>query len=68
MKRIKSYTLGWDTEHKQGYINLVDEDDQKQMLSKIPTQEFSMMLMLLARGDVFIDDQKWIISGWNPEN
>jgi hypothetical protein len=64
MKRIRSYTLGWDTVNKEGYISIVDENDKRHVFKKIATQEFSMMLMMLQRGDAFLDNQNWLISGW----
>jgi hypothetical protein len=67
MKRIKSYTLGWDTENKLGYLSLIDEEDNEHLMSKVPAEEFSMMLLLLNRTDVYFDRQKWIVSGWKPQ-
>ncbi|MFN3849782.1 MAG: hypothetical protein ACK4NY_10150 [Spirosomataceae bacterium] len=67
MKRIKFYTLGWDTQNKEGYLSLTDESDEKHLLSRISTHEFSMMLLMLHQGDVFWDNQNWLITGWKPE-
>jgi hypothetical protein len=64
MKKIKSYTVGWDTQHKLGYLSLIDENDKEHPLSKISAEEFAMLLTLLNRKDLYLDRQKWIVSGW----
>jgi hypothetical protein len=67
MKKIQSYTLGWDTIQKLGYINLKDEGQKEHTLGKLGAEEFAIMLGMLAKGDVFFDEQNWIIAGWRPK-
>lgn len=65
MKRIKSYTVGWDTKNKQGYVSLIDEQEGRHLFDKIPNSEFSMILLLLKENQLFLDNQNWLIAGWN---
>lgn len=65
MKRIKSYTVGWDTKNKQGYVSLIDEQEGRHLFDKIPNNEFSMILLLLKENQLFLDNQDWLIAGWN---
>lgn len=69
MKKVKSYTAGWDAENKQGYLTVLDDDNNNHFLSKLERDEFSLLLqMLKEEQDVFIDQNNWLVSGWIPES
>lgn len=68
MFKIKSYTVGWDTIKKQGYINAQDEHGQSHHLSELGAEEFKIITDLLKADKVHIDNNKWVIGGWNTEN
>ena len=67
MKKIISYTLGWDTERKQGYLSLVDETNQTHAFGNLNSEEFVLISQMLKENRVHIDNNQWIIAGWNPE-
>lgn len=67
MKKVIAYTLGWDTERKQGYLTLVDEYSQTHAFGELSAEEFAMLTQMLKENRVCIDNNHWIITGWNPD-
>jgi hypothetical protein len=67
MKRIIKYTIGWDIEGKEGYFTAIDETEKSHIFGKIPPSEFHILVDMLKERNVFIDNNKWIISGWESE-
>lgn len=67
MKRILTYTIGWDTEAKRGYLTVVDEDQTTHALSNLPLDELKILVDLLKENSVFIDQNNWVIIGWHSE-
>ncbi|MFN8357967.1 MAG: hypothetical protein U0Y10_26130 [Spirosomataceae bacterium] len=67
MKKIISYTLGWDTEHKQGYLTVLDESQQTHVFGNLTTEEFALLSQMLKENRVYIDQTQWIVVGWRPE-
>ena len=65
MKRILNYTIGWDTKAKKGYLTAVDEDHVSHSFGKLPKEEFKILQDLLKEDKVFIDNNQWIIGGWD---
>ena len=65
MKRIKSYTLGWNTAQKEGYITLTDESQKDHSFEKVSLEEMVLIQKLLYQEEAYLDEQKWIISGWD---
>ena len=64
-----SFTAGWDPINKTGYVTLIDEEKRSQAIDDLKLEEFSMLLNLLnGEQQVFLDNNKWIIVGWNPNN
>jgi hypothetical protein len=68
MKRIIDYTLAWDSSNKLGYFTAIDEQNQSHVFSKLCLGEFEILLGLLKENRVYIDNNKWIVTGWRPEN
>lgn len=68
MKQIVKYTLGWDTLAKEGYLTAIDETLASHIFSKLPPLEFQILINVLKEKKVFIDGNKWIISGWDENN
>ena len=69
MKKVKSYTAGWDAENRLGYLTVVDKDDESHVLGKLERDDFRMLLRLLKEEkEVFIDNNNWLVSGWTPED
>ncbi len=64
MKRIIKYTIGWDMEAKEGYLTAIDETQTSHVFGKLPPAEFHILINLLKENKVFIDSNKWVISGW----
>jgi hypothetical protein len=64
MKRIIKYTIGWDMEGKEGYFTAIDETQISHIFGKLPQTEFQILIDMLNQSKVFIDNNKWIISGW----
>ena len=67
MKQIIKYTVGWDMASKEGYITLVDETQKSYVFGKMPPPEFHLLVEMLKENKVFIDNNNWIISGWEKE-
>jgi hypothetical protein len=67
MKRIIKYTIGWDIEGKEGYFTALDETQTSHAFGKLPQSEFHILIDMLKQSKVFIDNNKWIISGWEGE-
>ena len=64
MKRIIKYTIGWDIAGKEGYFTAIDETQTSHIFGKLPQTEFQILIDMLSQSKVFIDNNKWIISGW----
>jgi hypothetical protein len=64
MKQIIKYTIGWDMEGKEGYLTAIDETHTTHAFGKLPQSEFQILIDMLNQNKVFIDNNKWIISGW----
>ena len=67
MKRIIKYTIGWDIVGKEGYFTAIDETQTSHVFGKLPQTEFQILINMLNQSKVFIDNNKWIISGWDKE-
>ena len=67
MKQIIKYTIGWDMEGKEGYLTAIDETQTSHVFGKLPQSEFQILIDMLNQNKVFIDNNKWIISGWDKE-
>ena len=67
MKRIIKYTIGWDIVGKEGYLTAIDETQTSHVFGKLPQTEFQILINMLNQSKVFIDNNKWIISGWDKE-
>ena len=67
MKRIIKYTIGWDMEGKEGYLTAIDETQTSHIFGKLPHSEFQILIDMLNQNKVFIDNNKWIISGWEDK-
>ena len=65
MKRIKSYTLGWNTAQKEGFITRTDESQKDYPFEKVSLEEMVLIQKLLYQKEAYLDEQKWIISGWD---
>lgn len=64
MKRILSYTIGWDLQAKQGYLTAIDDGQATHALANLSMTEFKILVDILKENDVFIDQNNWLISGW----
>lgn len=68
MKKVSSYTAGWDSKNKKGYLTVQDETEQNHLLGNLEREDFEVMLSLLKdKGEVFIDENHWIVAGWKPD-
>lgn len=69
MKKVLSYTAGWDAKNSLGYLTVVDDEDESHLLGKLEGADFRMLLRLLKEEkEVFIDKNNWLVSGWNPDD
>jgi hypothetical protein len=69
MKRILKYTIGWDIDRKEGYLTIIDENETSYFFGKLPLPEFQILVDMLKEKKVYIDNKKWLISGWeDPEH
>lgn len=67
MKKVLSYTAGWDAKNRLGYLTVVDDAQTNHVLGKLERDDFRMLLKLLKEEEeVFIDDNNWLVSGWKP--
>ncbi|SOE21175.1 hypothetical protein SAMN06298216_1647 [Spirosomataceae bacterium TFI 002] len=64
MKKVLNYTIGWDTKAKEGYLTAVDEDNKSHAFGQLSQDEFRLLFDLLKEDKVFIDNNHWLISGW----
>lgn len=68
MKKVSSYTTGWDSKNKKGYLTVQDETEQNHLLGNLEREDFEVMLGLLKdQGEVFIDENQWIVAGWQGD-
>ncbi|MGL4629892.1 MAG: hypothetical protein ACRCVT_01705 [Leadbetterella sp.] len=63
MKKVLSYSLGWDTNAKVGYITLNLEGQKTHAFGKLGIDEFRIVSDILRQDSVYLDHQQWIISG-----
>lgn len=69
MKKVRSYTAGWDAEKKHGYLTVKDVENNSHYLSKLSGEEFGILLKMLKDDkEVYIDQNNWIVSGWSHDN
>lgn len=68
MKRIKSYTLGWNTTQKEGYITLTDDSQKDHSFEKISLEEMALLQKMLYQDDAYLDEQQWLIVGWKKRD
>ena len=54
-------------EGKEGYLTAIDETQTSHVFGKLPQSEFQILIDMLNQSKVFIDNNKWIISGWERE-
>ena len=54
-------------ERKEGYLTAIDETQTSHVFGKLPQSEFQILVDMLNQSKVFIDNNKWIISGWDEE-
>lgn len=68
MKKVLSYTAGWDAENRLGYLTVVDTEMQNHLLGNLDREDFNIILQLLKKEkEVFIDRNNWIVAGWKPD-
>lgn len=63
MKKIETYTLGWDPEHKAGYFKAVPEEGPALVLQNLSAQEMLVILEMLRNPPVYTDNAGWLLSG-----
>ncbi|OYU66926.1 MAG: hypothetical protein CFE22_06465 [Cytophagaceae bacterium BCCC1] len=68
MKKVVSYTIGWDTKAKEGYLTAVDEDQVSHAFGQLSQEEFRILYDLLKEDKVFIDNNLWFFSGWETKH
>lgn len=67
MKKVLSYTAGWDAENRLGYLTVMDIENHKHVLGNLERDDFRMLLKLLKEEEgIFIDNNNWLVSGWAP--
>lgn len=64
MKKIETYTLGWDSEHKAGYFKAELDDGSSLVLQNLDAQEMLVILEMLRNPPVYTDKAGWLIGGW----
>ncbi len=64
MKKIRTYTIGWDPAHKTGYLRAELDDGTSLLLENLNTQELAIIMQLLQTPPVYADQAGWLISGW----
>lgn len=63
MKRIITFTFGWDIRGKSGYLTLLDEDGGRHAFRDLNSRELQMLAGNLERYTAFIDQNHWILWG-----
>ncbi len=64
MKKIRTYTIGWDPVHKAGYLRAELDDGSSMLLENLDGQELLIIMELLKTPPVYSDQAGWLISGW----
>lgn len=64
MKKIRTYTIGWDPAHKAGYLKAELDDGSSLLLESLNAQELLLIMELLRRPPVYSDQAGWLIGGW----
>lgn len=65
MKRVISYTCGWDPIEKVGYLTAIDETQNSHAIGNLSKEEFRIMYDLLKEDEVYVDKHHWFVSGWD---
>jgi hypothetical protein len=68
MKRIVDYNMAWDSQAKLGYFTAIDEQQQSHIFENLSQAEFSLLQGMLKENRVYIDQNRWIITGWNTDS
>ena len=68
MKKVVSYTIGWDTNAKAGYLTAVDDEKVSHAFGQLSQDEFRILFDLLKEDKVFIDNNHWFVSGWETKH
>lgn len=63
MRRIITFTFGWDIRGKSGYLTLLDEDGVRHAFRHLDAAELQMLAGNLERYPAFIDQNHWILWG-----
>ncbi len=63
MKRIITFTFGWDICSKSGYLTLLDEDGARYAFRNLEAGELQMLAGNFHRFPAFIDQNHWILWG-----
>ncbi len=63
MKRIITFTFGWDIGGKSGYLTLLDEDGGRHAFRDLGVAELQILAGNLERYPAFIDQNQWILWG-----
>lgn len=63
MKRIITFTFGWDIHGKSGYMTLLDEDGGRHAFRDLDANELQILSASLERYPAFIDQKHWILWG-----
>lgn len=64
MKRIQSYTIGWDIIKKEGYLTLTDENQQNHSYGQLSLEEMALLQSFLNQETLHLDSQQWLIAKW----
>lgn len=67
MKKVISYTIGWDSKGKRGYLTAIDENNESYAFGQLSKEEFRILFDLLKENKVYIDNNHWFISGWDQK-
>lgn len=64
MKKIQTYTIGWDPEHKTGYFKAEMEDGSSLVREGLNDREMLIILEMLRNPPLYTDKAGWLIGGW----
>ncbi len=64
MKKILTYTIGWDPAHKVGYLKAELDDGSSLLLENLNAQELLIIMELLRTPPIYSDNAGWLIGGW----
>lgn len=63
MKKIETYTIGWDPEHKAGYFRAELGDGSALVLQSLNAQEVLIIMEMLKNPPMYTDKAGWLLSG-----